>query len=71
MTDLIADLNLPGAIDRQNNKCLQCGKFINDKGTTVYFRMDQAINMYDVYCHTCGLDWDKKDREAGINEIND
>ena len=25
MTDLIADLNLPGAIDRQDGKCLQCG----------------------------------------------
>ena len=64
MTDLIADLNLPGAIDRQHNKCLECGNKLNPD--RVYFRMDQAINQYDVYCETCGIEWDKKDREKGL-----
>ena len=66
MSDLIADLNLPGAIDRQDGKCKECGAIIDIKGIQVYFRMDQAINQYDVYCETCGIEWDKKDREKGL-----
>ena len=61
--DMIAGLNLDSTVAKQNNKCLQCKKELNlDR---VYFRMDQAIDLYEVYCEVCGLEWEKKDKKRG------
>lgn len=57
---MIVGLNLRTTVAEQDNKCLQCGKELNlDR---VYFRMDQAIHLYEVYCEKCGLEWEKEDQ---------
>lgn len=60
---MVVNLNLRNTIAEQDNKCLQCGEEL--KPDNVYFRMDQAISLYEVYCEICGLEWDKKDKKAG------
>ena len=65
MTDMITGLNYRSTIAEQDNKCLQCGKDIDPDKEELYFRMDQAINLYEVYCYKCGLEWEKKDKEEG------
>ena len=58
---MVVGLNLRTVIAEQNNKCLQCEKELNPD--RVYFRMDQSIHLYEVYCEVCGLEWEKKDKE--------
>ena len=56
---MVVDLNLRNTIAEQDNKCLGCGKELNiDR---VYFRMDQKIHLYEVYCEVCGIEWEVKD----------
>lgn len=58
---MVVGLNLRTVIAEQDNKCLQCEKELNPD--RVYFRMDQSIHLYEVYCEVCGLEWEKKDKE--------
>ena len=66
-SNFIVELNLEATIGRQNNKCKICPNKIKD-GDNVYFRMDQAKDLYEVYCEKCGKIMEQKDREAGIIE---
>ena len=61
--NMIVGLNLDSTVAKQDNKCLQCGKELNPD--RVYFRMDQSINLYEVYCKICGIYWEKEDRKTG------
>ena len=63
---MIANLNLRSTIGRQNNKCLECERDIDPDVEMVYFRMDQRIHLYEVYCHECGLEMEKKDKERRL-----
>ena len=58
---MVVGLNLRTVIAEQDNKCLQCEKELNPD--RVYFRMDQSLHLYEVYCEVCGLEWEKKDKE--------
>ena len=58
---MVVGLNLRTVLAEQDNKCLQCEKELNPD--RVYFRMDQSIHLYEVYCEVCGLEWEKKDKE--------
>ena len=60
---MVVELNLRNTIAEQDFKCLECRKELNPDN--VYFRMDQAIHLYEVYCEKCGLIWEKKDKEVG------
>ena len=59
---LVVNLNLRNTIAEQDNKCLKCGKELNPN--KVYFRMDQAIDLYEVYCEICGIEKHKQDGRA-------
>ena len=59
--DLIVRLNLESTLAEQDNKCLQCKEELNPNN--VYFRMDQAIHLYEVYCEKCGLVKEKEDKQ--------
>ena len=58
---MVVNLNLRNTIAEQDNKCLGCGNKLNLN--KVYFRMDQAIHLYEVYCEICGI---KKNKEDGV-----
>ena len=67
---MVVDLNFGATIARQENKCLQCKKEIDPNKDDLYFRMDQTLKpgLYEVYCHTCGLVWEKIDQEKAMIE---
>lgn len=58
---MVVNLNLRNTIAEQDNKCLQCESELNPN--KLYFRMDQAIHLYEVYCEICGIEMSKKDEK--------
>ena len=58
--DPIMHMNLSSTMANQDNKCLECESELNPN--RVYFRMDQAIHLYEVYCKVCGLEKEKQDK---------
>ncbi len=52
--NIIEELNFEATLGRQNNECKECGDPL-EKNDTTYFRMNQTINLYEVYCYNCGL----------------
>jgi len=62
---MVVNLNLRNTIAEQGFKCLKCGSQIDPDNELVYFRMDQAVHLYEVYCYKCGLKQQGKDKKRG------
>lgn len=62
---MVVGLNLRNTLAEQNNQCVECQKEIDPDKEMVYFRMDQAIHLYEVYCRKCGLVQQEKDKKRG------
>lgn len=62
---MVVNLNLRNTIAEQDFKCLECELPIHPDNEMVYFRMDQKIHLYEVYCRKCGLIQQEKDKKRG------
>ena len=62
---MVVNLNFRNTIAEQDNKCIECGKDIDPDKQMFYFRMDQRIHLYEVYCEICGIEQEKIDKSAG------